>query len=421
MVQEIHIKDLANPILTESQRGAIAYCNTLTVDLDRDSILSEAMAKTGLTDFGAKDFLTRLDLLLDEWNSDQGLTNLGRLSLRNKLLQNATNRLLIEDKFKQHPEIHDISIEKPIIVLGLPRSGTTHLLNLLAADARFRSLPLWESYEPVPFPNEGLLNDGTDPRYQRCADNWEMMRNSQPLLAAMHPMNPDHIHEELELMGPDFSSYNYEWLAHSPRWRDHYYANDQTPHYAYMKKVLKLLSWQDQGSNKPTRWVLKCPQHLEQIPALIKTFPDASFVVSHRDPVSVIQSAATMLGYSQRLGRQQVELDKLIAYWTDRVEHLLRACVADRELLPKDRSLDVLFHEFMADDLGTVENIYQVSGIEMTTAAQQQLKTYINDHPRGKEGRIIYNLESDFGVSRQDLHQRFQFYFDRFPVQHEYR
>jgi hypothetical protein len=144
MPDEIFIDDLAEPVYTDLQRSVLEYGETLTVELDRASILSEAEQKTGLNDWGAGDFLERLDLLCDEWNSDDGLSNLGRQSLRDKLLQHATSRLLIQQQFTEHPEIHDIQIEKPIIVAGLPRSGTTHLLNLLASDSRLRALPLWE-------------------------------------------------------------------------------------------------------------------------------------------------------------------------------------------------------------------------------------------------------------------------------------
>ena len=161
MPNEIHIDDLANPIHNDMQRAALEYGETLTVELNRQSILTEAELKTGLSDWGPEDFLPRLDLLCDEWSNDDGLTGIGRLSLRNKLLQHACSRLLIQDQFKQHPEILDINIEKPIIVAGLPRSGTTHLLNLMASDSRLRALPLWESYEPVPIPGEALLADGT--------------------------------------------------------------------------------------------------------------------------------------------------------------------------------------------------------------------------------------------------------------------
>ena len=420
MTEEIRITDLAHPELSEVQKGARAYAETLEIELMVESILQEAQQVTGLEDFGAEDFRVRLQLLCDEWGSDPALLNLGRLSLRNKLIQHASSRLLIHDVLNRHPEIHAVEIKAPIIVAGLPRSGTTHLLNLMAADKRLRALSLWESYEPIPLPGEEVSPGGIDPRYQRCEDTWQMMQSLSPLLAAMHPMNPGHIHEELELMGPDFASYNYEWLSVSPRWRGHYYATDQTPHYEYMKTVLKILTWQDgDHSGDQTRWVLKCPQHLEQLPVLRKVFPDATVAVTHRDPVSVIQSAVTMLGYGQRISRKKVDLSGLMHYWSERVQHLLEACVKDRGVLPPEQSIDVPFHEFMADDLGMVEKIYARANLEMTQSAREQLQAFIDAHPRGKDGRVVYDLRGDFGVEPGQLRERFAFYFDRFPVQVE--
>ena len=136
------------------QLSALAYAETLQIELTSQSVLQEASQATGLEDFGPPDFLARLELLCDEWGSDTSLVNLGRLSLRNKLLQHAKSRLLIQDVLSRHPEIHAVEIQAPIIVAGLPRSGTTHLLNLMAADSRLRALPLWESYEPIPLPGE---------------------------------------------------------------------------------------------------------------------------------------------------------------------------------------------------------------------------------------------------------------------------
>jgi hypothetical protein len=292
-------------------------------------------------------------------------------------------------------------------------------LNLMAADTRLRALPLWESYEPVPMPGEASLPDGTDPRYQRCADAWEMMQQTVPKLAAMHPMNPDHIHEELELMGPDFASYNFEWLCQCPRWRDHYYASDQTPHYEYMKTVLKILTWQDGDDGSSTRWVLKCPQHLEQLEVLQHVFPDATVAVTHRDPVAVIQSAATMIAYGQRMSRHSIDLPNIIEYWSDRVLHLLECCARDRWALAEEQSIDVPFHKFMADDIAMVERIYSKANLPMTASARAQLQQFIADHPRGKHGRIVYDLQEDFGFDPAKLRKRFDFYFEQFPVQAE--
>lgn len=415
MSDTIIIDDLLTPRLNDMQKAALAFGDANPIALTEQAILDAARHQTGLHDFGADDFRERLNILLDEWNGDPAMTQIWRLTLFGYATRYAANRLLIHDTLQRHPEIHDEQIDRPIIIAGLPRSGTTHLVNLIAADTRLQALPLWESYEPVPLPGEGLLPDGTDPRYQRCADAWERSQQISPVIAAMHPMNPDHIHEELELMGPDFASYNFEWIGRVPGWRDHYYATDQTPHYEYMKTVLKLLQWR----NGKKRWVLKCPQHLEQLGVLKSVFPDAVVAITHRDPVAVIQSAVTMQAYSARMQRTEVDAPWLIAYWTDRVEHLLRACVADRAVWPADQSIDVPFHEFMADDVAMVGKIFARAQLPMTDRAHAEIAAHMAAHQRGKEGRMVYNLERDFGVKPDVLRERFRFYFDAFPVKAE--
>lgn len=416
MNPKIIIDDLAHPRLTETQQQALAFTETLNIQITTEKILADASRKVELSDFGNPEFIRRLQLLCDEWEKDSGLTHLSKLTLCSKLVLYARNRLLIHDVLKRHPEIHGIEIKNPVIVCGLPRSGTTHLLNLMAMDTRLCSLPLWESSEPLPLPGEtaDYANVQNDPRYKRWLKQWQNTQLMTPLLAAM---NPGHIHEELELMGPDFASSNFEWLAHSPRWRDDYYQHDQTAHYEYMKTALKILQWQHGTVDK--RWVLQCPQHLEQLPTLRKVFPDATIIITHRDPVAVIQSTITLLAYGQRINRKQVQMQELLHYWSDRIEDLLRACVRDRKNIPDSSSLDVPFHEFMADNMTTVRRIYQKAQLEMTPAVEQQLMTFIQQHPRGKHGQVQYNLERDFGVSPQALRERFQFYFDAFPVQAE--
>ena len=201
-------------------------------------------------------------------------------------------------------------------------------------------------------------------------------------------------------------------MARVPSWRDFYFTLDQRAHYAYMKKVLQVLTF----LRGPNRWVLKSPQHLEQIPALLATFPDATFAVTHRDPVWVIQSAITMAAYGDRVRRPEIEPEELAAYWVDRVDRLLRACVRDRDLLPADRTIDVLFHEFMADDVGMVERIYERNGLAMTPKARTPARRdYMAANPRGKHGRIEYDLRGDFGLDPDDVRARFDYYFERFP------
>ncbi len=416
--QPIRIEDLRNPILDEQQKAALAYGESQRVELSVRAVLAAAVAKTGLEDFGPTDFHERLALWLACADDDPNRTGLGRLIHFNDCVRYAAARLRIRDLLRRHPEIHDQKINAPIIVVGLPRSGTTHMVNLIAADQRLRSMPLWEGQEPVPDPNEKPGPDGIDPRWHRCNAIWEQMRTGSPLLAAMHPMEPDHIHEELEFLLPDFTSYNIEWVVRAPRWRDYYLAHDQTPHYqGALLEGLKILQWY-----KPRdRWILKCPQHLEQIGPLMKTFPDATVVVTHRDPVSVIQSAATMLAYGARMNYRSTDPEWYLEYWHDRVRRLLEASVRDRHLLPADRTVDVLFHEFMKDDLATVERIYEVAGLPMTREAKSQIDAYLKAHPRGKEGQVVYDVRKDFGADPEELRRAFRFYFDAFDVRVEVR
>lgn len=415
MTNEIRIDDLASPVLNDIQKMGIDFGESTHTELTVDAICEAAVAKTGLNDFGPEDFRERLQVQLDAINADPDRTGLGRMLVFGDDLKYAVNRLRIRELLKQHPEILDIKIEKPVIVIGLPRSGTTNLVNLLAADSRFRSMPLWESYEPVPDPNEAIGADGVDPRWTRCQGQWEAMQAGAPFIAAMHPMNPDHVHEENELMAPDFSNYNLEWVARVPEWRDYYLAHDQTQHYAYLKTVLQILQWY----RPRERWVLKSPQHLEQIGPLMTAFPDATVVVTHRDPVAVVQSTITMLTYGARTAYKSTKPEWYRDYWTDRIGRLLDSSIRDRDLLPADRTVDVFFHDYMADEIGTMQRIYDAAGIEFTDEAKAEVRAYQAAHPRGKEGRVVYDLRGDFGVTPEEVRTRYTDYMKTFPVQIE--
>jgi hypothetical protein len=411
----ITVDDLGAPVLNDVQRMAIDYGESKTTVLTVDAVCDAASRRTGLGDFGDDDFTVRLGLQLAEMDADEERTGIGRLMMFGDCVRAAANRLRIHDLLLRHPEILEIPIARPVIVVGLPRSGTTHLVNLLAADTRFRSMPLWESYEPVPNSDEPSEVDGVDPRWTRCQGTWEAMQAAAPLVAAMHPMEPDHVHEEIELQMPDFSSYTLEWVARAPLWRDHYLAQDQTPHYAYMKSVLQILQW----LHPKERWVLKSPQHLEQLGPLLRTFPDATVVVTHRDPVAVVQSTITMACYGARTAYRRTRPEWYRDYWTERIGTLLDSSLRDRHLLAEDRTVDVFFDEYMADELGTLERVYDCAGIALTQQARAEVAEYQRAHPRGREGRVAYDLQRDFAVTPEEVRSRFGAYLDRFPVRIE--
>ena len=206
----------------------------------------------------------------------------------------------------------------------------------------------------------------------------------------------------------------FETTSAMPSWRDYYLAHDQTPHYEYMRTVLKVLQWLRGGE----RWVLKSPQHIEQFPALRATFPDATFVVTHRDAVSVTTSVATMITYTARLSHERVDPHFIGGYWADRIERMLRSCADERDVLPAGQSIDVPFDEFMADDVAMVDRIYELAGQPMTDGARAAMQAFMDEHPRGKFGGIRYDL-ADFGLDPTERRQALRFYTERFAVKQE--
>jgi hypothetical protein len=414
----ILIDDLRGPVLTGDQQRLMAEAEASPVELREDAVLSAASQRVGLDDFGPDDFRERLRLILGEVDENDNATALVRQTFFNKSVAAASNRLQIQALLRRHPEIHDVKVERPIIVAGLPRSGTTHLLGLIGADSRLRSLPFWESLQPVPLPYEPQGPPGVDPRWLRAAQGWERLQLVNPMMAPYHPMDPDHIHEDLELQVPDFSTYLWEWMLRMPRWRDYYLAHDQAPHYEYGKNVLKILSWQD-GSKR--RWVLKCPMHFEQLPAIRRVYPDALVVFTHRDPVASLQSIVTQLAYVIRTREKQVDPDWYLTYWSDRVERLLSAYVRDVRDLPSEQQFHVPFDELVRDDLAMVRQIYDAAGLPWTDAARTEIVGYLDSHARHKYGSIDHDLRRDFGIDPDELRERFSFYLDSAPVAAEAR
>ena len=412
----IGLDDLTSPQLTELQRQVLEYTESRPVSLDIDRMLAEAVELAGSDDLDyTDDFARRLNAYVAAIDADTDLTQLARNTLRGRIMRLLRSRISLADLIKRYPEIESIEIEKPIIVVGMPRSGTTHLVNLLAADRRRRALPYWESQEPIPARGRGPDVFGVDPRYGRARAEHDAMLANMPLVAAMHDQFPEAIEEEVELLDLDFASYILEWLARVPSWRDTYLALDQVRHYAYMKKVLQALTF----FRGPQTWVLKSPQHSEQLPALMATFPDATVAFTHRDPVAVIQSTVTMMAYADRLRRRSIDPEWLIDYWTDRIHRLLSAGVRDRDLVPAERSLDISFHHLNGYEMTVLESLYDRAGVELTPGVRKSFERYIDSNPRGKHGSIRYDLHRHFGVTPEDVRSRFDFYFDRFDVRPE--
>ncbi len=410
MADAIHIDDLAAPRFTPEVEEIFSAMAAMAegCDLDAGTLHRQASDETGLDDFGPQDYQERLDVLLAALRDVPGLTPAGRLGYHSQVLQLLKNRLLLTDLLARRPSIRDVELAPPIIIAGLPRTGTTHLHNLLAADPAFRTLPYWESLEPFPLAAEAGIEP--DPRRARTDAAVWFMYEAMPLFPLMHEMSTDHVHEEIALLAIDFSTMFFETLGLVPGWAAYYRAHDQTPHYRFLRLTLQALQHLRGGGG---RWLLKSPQHLEQLPVLAEVFPGATVVLTHRDPAAVVVSLATMIAYTARMHADRVDPARIGRYWADRVEAMLGACTRDRDALAADRSLDVRFDDFMADDLATCRRVYELAGQPRSPDADAALAAYLAGHARGRLGRIDYRA-ADVGVDPDELRERFSGYTARF-------
>ena len=370
----VHLDDLAEPRFSREAEQIRDMMAAQAADclLDSDALHARAIADTGLHDFGPDDYRERLDVFLAALHEIDGMHRPGIVNFFGQLSQWLKNRLLLTDLVTRHPEIHDIELLPPVVIAGLPRTGTTHLHNLLGAarsggrlsrPGTFRTLPYWESFEPFPLPAE--VGVEPDPRAARMDVAVTVMNTLMPHFALMHEMTTEHVHEEIQLLANDVSTMFMETLAHVPRWRDYYLAHDQTSTYEYLATQLKALQFLRGGG----RWLLKSPQHLEQLPVLDRVFPGVAVVCTHRDPVPVAISMVAMITYSARMHRSPVPVQEIAATWIDRLELMLAALTRDRGVVAPERSIDVRFDDFMADEFGVAEQVYGLIGEPVTSVA----------------------------------------------------
>ena len=405
----VQLDDLAEPKFSPEAEQIRDMVATLAADcpLDADALHARAIADTGLDDFGPDDYRERLDVYLAALHDIDGIHAPGIVNFFGQLSQWLKNRLLLTDLLTRHPEIHNVELLPPVVIAGLPRTGTTHLHNLLGAAPSFRTLPYWESFEPFPLPSEEGIEP--DPRAARMDIAVTVMNTLMPHFALMHEMTTEHVHEEIQLLANDFSTMFMETLAYVPRWESYYLAHDQTSTYEYLATQLKALQFLRGGR----RWLLKSPQHLEQLPVLDKVFPGVAVVCTHRDPVPVAISMVAMLAYTARTHRSPVPVEDIAAGWIDRLELMLAALVGDRDVIPPDRSIDVSFDDFMADQLGVAEQVYGLVGEPMTDEVRAAMAEYLGGHQRGRLGKVLTSCEM-FGLNEDDLRERFAPYVSRF-------
>ena len=392
----------------------LARVKIVPIALDEASLMRAASKATGLSDFGSESFRPGFQKLLESLEKDGRLTLFGRFFAKRQMLELLQHRLTLTEHRKRHPELAEERIVRPLFVLGLPRTGTTQLIGLLAQDPSNRKALSWEVDDPCP-PAESESYD-RDPRIAYTRKRFDQLKQLAPSFQAIHPIGELMAQECIVLTAPEFMSVRFEMCFDVGSYQDWLHDQDMHATYEFHKQFLQHMQSRHHGA----RWVLKSPGHLGPIDALFDVYPDACVVQTHRDPTRVIPSVAS-LEYAMRqiasddvdpvrLGRQQLR------NWSTLLEQGMQARARHPER--EAQILDLHLHEIAADPLACVRKIYRHFDISLSAEAEESMQRFLLEHPNGEFGRHRYSLEA-FGLDADMVNLAFKGYRERFGVRPE--
>lgn len=373
-----------------------------------DSRLEAASTATGLDDFGDSSFREGLDVLTRSLDREAGLHEHGRAAVENLLSGLLVTRLKIEACYREHPEIDDQGVPRPVIQLGLPRTGSTALGNLLAQDRGIRYLRSWESMNPVPPPDATVPDD---PRIAEAEAALGRRRDLAPRLRTMVPGSAQGPGECLGLLRYHFQSVAFCGSFKIPSYADWLFAADMEPAYRYHRRLLKLLQWK----TPPNRWRLRTPAHMLAIDALDAVYPDAEFVMTHRDVASVIPSVADLHTTLAAMHTDQPDAEFFGDFCVRQWDLALRRTIAFRDAGREGRFHDVAFQDVQEDPVGSVHRLYESLGETLSTDTEERMQRWWTEHPPDRHGSHQYTPEA-FGLTAKRLRAKFRFYAERFEV-----
>jgi len=385
------------------------------ISLEDDEIEAEAQRKTGLSDFGPESWREGYRVFLQSAREEAQLSVLGRLILRNDILTWLVNRLEIEETYRRHPEIEAVPLREPLFITGLPRSGTSILHEVLGRDPGSRVPLAWEALHPCPPPEAESYE--SDPRIQRAEQEERLWVEIVPEYDRMHEMGAQIPVECVRVMAHEFCCDELAGRHVVPGYAAWLAQADLTASYRYYRRILKLLSWKAPGE----RWVLKAPSHLAQLETLFRVFPDARVVQTHRDPLKVMASVASILYSTAYVRSDAVDPEQILAWFTgETCRALLDSAESLREagIVPPKQIFDVRYADFVARPIETVADLYQHFGIEYSEPARENMRTYLDAKPKGRHGAHRYDFEhTGFDVAAERA--RFADYVAKYELPEE--
>jgi len=373
--------------------------------VDAEAMLRAAKRRTGLDDFGDGRFREGLHALVDAFNARDNAHAFGRIFFREFCTGLLVNRLKIQDDLKRHPEILDVPVPRPLIITGLPRSGTTFLHRLMSEDPAGRTMLFWEALEPSPSPRPETYK--TDPRIARARKSMGLLYRLSPRLATAHEFEAESPEEDNNLFAHEFAAGILGFMFDVPdyvRWLNQ---QDLVPGYRSMKRQLQLLSWKYRGDY----WVLKAPAHLYGLDALLAVFPDANLVVTHRDPLQVIPSVCSLAAGFRGILADRLDLRRLGAEFAEAMAVGPARAAAARADADPARFFDVPYKRLTADPVGTVRDVCRHFGYDFSPDYEARARGWLARNPQHKHGVHRYRLD-DFGLDAGTVNRHFAAYHD---------
>jgi len=376
--------------------------------LSAQALIERATTKTGLTEFGDPPWRDGLEILIASLEREAQLNDVGRLAFARRLTHLLETRLGIVDWQRRHPEISLQQITRPAIIIGLPRTGTTALSNLMLQDPATRSLRYWEVAEPTPPPEAATYH--TDPRIAERQRKIDALHQQVPALKVLHAATATSAAEGSELLMMTFASFHFVAYAAMPTYERWWLAQGMASAYGFQRGVLQLLQWRC----PPTRWHLKNPADMFCLGAVRAVFPDAVFIWTHRDPARLLASICSLYATSRGMGTDCVDRLSLGAEHLERWSECIGRAMAYRQA-HRQIFLDLQMRDIVADPIATVARVYEWLGWPFTTEAEMAMARWAEENPQGVYGRHDPN-PADFGLDLDAVRERFAEYLERFDL-----
>ena len=373
-----------------------------------DEVIARAREATGLVDLGDPAVLEGLEVLVKASNGEARLSDVGAQRWEASLVGTLSNRLRIVDYLKQHPELLERPVEKPLFVFGLPRTGTTLTINLLCADPARRCLLRWEALASAPPAKAGELH--SDPRFVTEQQRLEMSIKHAPQIAAIHYEDADSPTECQYAMALSFCAQIFDSNLHIPSYRDWFLKTSYLPAFRFHKQLLQLLQ-----ANNSGRWTLKNPWHPLFLEDLTTVYPDAQLVMTHRDPVEVVGSACSLIRHVRPMFSDAVDLREIAEQMMDTFDLMIARQNAFRDKHGEGSIFDIQYVDQLRDPVGEMRRLYAHFGEELTAEAEAAMISLLADNPQGKHGKHTYSL-AEFGLTEAGVRARFKDYCDRYSI-----